>query len=537
MFCNTPQVNQLTALLLQHGICDIVVCPGSRNATIVHNLHEAGQPFELHPVTDERSAGFVALGITLATQQPAAVCVTSGSALLGCIPAVAEAYYRHLPLLVISADRPSHWIGQLDGQTLPQEGALTPYCKTYQLCIPQTDEDRWFNNRCLNEALLTLNRNEGGPVHINVPIAEPMFNFTTEKLPEERVIREYRPTLSQPLPQEVIDDIAAARLPALVMGQYERGDLRNEVEELDRNGQLLILPEIISDVAGSLRMNVLDALDAEQDELIPDLIIQVGGNFVHKRFKQLFRNRNCRVIRIGCDREIPDTFCHLDTLLPVSAQPALEQLAAQLPHGHRGVEKARTAYERQVEAQRQTVPDKGLNMAYCLYSLKRQLEQAGTFYTLHLANSTSVRAAGRIFESGKNPIFCNRGVNGIEGSLSTAVGYSLKLWGLNIAVIGDLSFFYDANALWNTHLPADLRILLFNNGHGSIFDKLPGLSASPARDELIAAGHQSYSAEGIAETFKLGYHGVHHTDELERQMHEWLQNAETAQILEIFTKD
>lgn len=121
MYCNTHQVNQLTSLLKAHHIEHVVVCPGSRNATIVHNLHTAGSEcFKLHPVTDERSAAFVALGMTLATQQAVAVCVTSGSALLGCIPAVAEAYYRHLPLLVISADRPQYIIGQLDGQTLPQ---------------------------------------------------------------------------------------------------------------------------------------------------------------------------------------------------------------------------------------------------------------------------------------------------------------------------------------------------------------------------------------------------------------------------------
>ena len=134
MYCDTPQVNQLTALLEAHHIRHIVVCPGSRNATIAHNLNEKGENcFTLHPVTDERSAAFVAIGLILATQECTAVCVTSGSALINCIPAVAEAYYRHLPLLIISADRPQNWIGQLDGQTLPQSGALLPYCPTYTL--------------------------------------------------------------------------------------------------------------------------------------------------------------------------------------------------------------------------------------------------------------------------------------------------------------------------------------------------------------------------------------------------------------------
>ena len=108
MYCHSPQVNQLTALLVAHGVERAVVCPGSRNGVVVHNLHalQSEGRMQLTAVTDERSAAFVALGMTLATQQAVAVCVTSGSALLACLPAVAEAYYRHLPLLVISADRP-----------------------------------------------------------------------------------------------------------------------------------------------------------------------------------------------------------------------------------------------------------------------------------------------------------------------------------------------------------------------------------------------------------------------------------------------
>lgn len=158
MYSSPSQVNQLVSLLRAHGVTDVVVCPGSRNATIVHDLHEAADAFCLHPVTDERSAAFVALGMALATQQAAAVCVTSGSALLGCVPAVAEAYYRRIPLLVISADRPSEWIGQGDGQTLPQVGALQPYATTFALRIPHNETDRWANNCLTNEALLTLGK-------------------------------------------------------------------------------------------------------------------------------------------------------------------------------------------------------------------------------------------------------------------------------------------------------------------------------------------------------------------------------------------
>lgn len=154
MYSNKENVNILTSLLVAHGVTHAVVCPGSRNAPIVHNFNECPD-MECYPITDERSAGFYALGMTQALGQPVAVCVTSGSALLNLAPAVAEAYYQHRPLVVISADRPQQWIDQLDGQTLPQPDALGRFVrKAVSLPEPSNDEQRWYCNRMVNEALL-----------------------------------------------------------------------------------------------------------------------------------------------------------------------------------------------------------------------------------------------------------------------------------------------------------------------------------------------------------------------------------------------
>ena len=540
MFCDIPQVNQLTSLLIAHGIRDVVVCPGSRNATIVHNLHEAGEEnFTLHPVTDERSAAFVALGIALATQEPTAVCVTSGSALLGCIPAVAEAYYRHIPLLVISADRPQAWIGQMDGQTLPQNGALQPYCPTAQINPAKDEEDHWKNNYLINAALLSLRDNGGQPAHINVSIAEPMFSFTSESLPKERIIEKVCRKSPTPLPEDLLRAVAEARLPVLLLGQYEAGDIRSEVKALTENGQMLVLPEVISDVPGNHRLHAFDALDGTEEELLPDLVVQGGGNFVHKRFKSLLRKGNCQVVRIGEDYELCDTFCHLSTWVDAPLQPALAQLAARLPHHNATVKHAAKRLDALWEMEQKLMDRETLAPFTILTALQHELEALYEVpYTLHLANSSSVRAAGLVFDSGTWPIFCNRGTNGIEGSLSTAVGYALKMWGLSIVVIGDLSFFYDVNALWNTRLPSNLRILLLNDGHGAIFDRLPGLSASPAAAEFVSAGGQGYRAYGIAETFHLDYHSAESLDDLRKALPDWLSAHDdgNAQLLEVVLK-
>lgn len=553
MYCDTPQVNQLTALLLAHGIGQVVVCPGSRNAPLVHNFHQLtlagavtaeGEPFRIHSVTDERSAAFIALGLILATDAPAAVCVTSGSALLACLPAVAEAYYRHLPLLVISADRPAEWIGQLDGQTLPQAGALMPYCPTADVAFPHDETARWANNRRINAALLSLRRHGGGPAHINVQITEPFMRFTTPQLPAERVVSEILPQADAPLPAQLISLLKEARLPALVMGQYEHGDLRAVVSQLDREQKLLVLPEIISDAVGSWRMDVLDAEGASAPALVPDVIIQIGGNFIHKRFKQILRQADCRVIRIGEDEAagdgLPDTFCHLTDIVRTAPLPALTQLCRQLPAGHPGVVKAQADYEemaRQRRAAQDTTAhaaDDPLTYDHALTLLNEAIRHSGrTDCSLHLANSTAVRAAARTFPSGNLPVFCNRGVNGIEGSLSTATGYALGMWGPAVCIIGDLSFFYDSNALWCDKLPSNLRIFLVNDGHGGIFDHLSGLSASPAALHYVAAGGRRFSARGLAETFGLDYRSADTAPSLAKALTGWLDDSPQARLLEI----
>lgn len=541
MYCDTTQVNQLTALLVAYNIRNAVVCPGSRNAIIVHNLYELHQQgiISIHPVTDERSAAFVALGMSLATQEPSLVCVTSGTALLNCVPAVAEAYYRHLPLLVISADRPQQWIGQYDGQTVQQVGALEPYCKTAQVNPPRNEDDCWINNLRINEALDGLIHYEGGPAHINVSIEEPMFCFNTDQLPKERVISVTNYTNSAPIPQDVVDIIAKAKLPILLIGQYEGGDIRKDVADIVENKQMLVLPEIISDVPGNHLMNAFDHLSIQADALKPDLVVQIGGNFVHKSFKTLLRNTPCCVVRIDAGQSLIDTFCHLQYKIQSAVQPALAQLSMELPRMHEGVVKAERKLVDTAKMLEEAVPsdEEHLTMNSVIRRLYEKTRTLVCDYTLHLANSSSVRIAGNHFKSGVQPILCNRGVNGIEGSLSAAVGYAMKMWGLSFVIIGDLSFFYDANALWNVSLPSNLRILLLNNNHGSIFDRLKGLEISPARNKYIAAGQQSYTAAGIAQTFHIDYTGVHDFVELCSALDHFIAPDEGAQIVEVFAVD
>ena len=528
MYCDKPHINQLTALLKEHGFEDIVVCPGSRNGILVHNFNAAR--FRLHPVTDERSAAFVALGLCLSTHRSVAICVTSGSALLNTIPAVAEAYYRQLPLLVISADRPKEWINQLDGQTLSQNNALLPYANTYTIEEAGNQIEENWNNLRMNEAILALGCNGGHPVHINLPISEPLFSFHTETLPEERIIQEKLTENINPLPEEILQRIREAKFPIIVMGQFERGRL-NDVAEIERQGSVLFLPEMITHQDFSWRTTALEHLLPEYD-FSPDLIIHIGGNLVNKQLKLHLRKLDsCEVIRIEPTQQMPDTFLHLTTIVRTSPEAALKQIATI-----KGAKPLVRKYQKDLDfyhSKLDTYPpikfsDIGVLQKFC--------QDLPTECAFQIGNSSVIRNATYFLTERNAELFCNRGVNGIEGSLSTAVGYALGSSSLTFCLIGDLSFFYDQNALWNKQLPQNLRIILFNNEGGQIFYRLPGLDQTPALSPYIAASHHTH-AQGIAQSYGLTYMKAHNYDELEKCLPLLKQGQSPCPILlEVFTR-
>lgn len=478
MFCNKPNVNLLTAHLLAHGVTDAVVCPGSRNAVIVHNLDVCarlwadgqGPALRLHPVTDERSAAFVAIGLWLATRRPVVVCVTSGSALLNLLPGIAEAAYRHIPLIAVSADRPARWIGQLDGQTLPQPGALLPYAPCWNMA--EGDDDEALSTAC-REALTATRLGGGQPVHINVPIEEPLFSFTTPRLPDADASTHERPIPTKsrrdltepPFSADVLTAILSARRPAVIIGQYESGRIP-AVLELHRMGWTIFAENISN-----------QGIFCDTFETAPDLLIHVGGALVEKRLKlQLRALSDLKVVRIDDTDDVPATFGHVDYKVKADPASALRQIAD-----------ARSATMR---------------TALTTVALPA-LRQLPGVEALFVGNSTAVRWTNNHFRVAV-ATYCNRGVNGIEGSLSTAAGYSLAATSKTLCIIGDLSFFYDCNALWNQRLDGRLRILLVNNGKGGIFYRLPGLSDSPALDDYVAASHVN-DARGIAESYRCTY--------------------------------
>lgn len=511
MYCNKESVNTLTALLVAHGVHYAVVCPGSRNAPIVHNLSQC-PAISCYPITDERSAGFFALGIAQATDEPVVACVTSGTALLNLAPAVAEAHYQHQSLIVISADRPQQWIGQLDGQTMQQPGALH---KWVACTVSLPEDDHWYCNRLVNEALLETTADHRPCVHINVPLTEPLFCFDVRQLPEERIISRFTPPTDRAyLPQPLIDDLLAAQRPLIIFGQLS--SRRFHYEGVDfLFSHVIVLHEALAPFTSVSHFEESGLLD--QPSMLPDFILYVGDAIVSKRLKAFLRQaRSARTWRVSPTGQVEDTFQNLSGIIVADPELLLQSLDRKLSKVGR---LAGADYRRQwltgLQEGKKTVVTQRLDYseAMAVREFEQRLKNLQAGYEVHYANSTAIRLANSFADG--HPVWCNRGVNGIDGSLSTAVGFAAAVPAsqLVFCVIGDLSFFYDQNALWNRNLRGNLRILLLNNGRGVIFDHLPGLEQSPVHHSMVAGEHHT-TAQGICDQNAVTYVCAHDEAEL-----------------------
>jgi 2-succinyl-5-enolpyruvyl-6-hydroxy-3-cyclohexene-1-carboxylate synthase len=536
MFSNKNNVNQLTSLLKLHDVEFAVVCPGSRNAPIVHNLNEAG--IECFPVTDERSAGFYALGMSLKIGlKPVAVCVTSGTALLNLMPAVAEAYYQHVPLIIISADRPADKIDQLDGQTLHQPNALEPYAlKSVNIPEAYTLQQHIHNNRLINEAINATQKDDGGPVHINMPLTEPLYEFTEKELFEERLIsvfREYNEYFfAEPIASAFLQTY---KKPLIIIGQNNYSP--NDLTELSKH--CVIINESLSGVQIISNADEIIASSKDIDALRPDLVIYLGSTIVSKRIKEFLRNCYCEDFVINASGALTDTFNKLTTVIQTDPETMLYRMEETLRNmeeksGMTDFVKLWNDASDRCRKQTETYKPEYSQMA-AVRDFEAKLGEARPDVTVFYANSSAVRLGNIYAPLYKRHVLCNRGVNGIEGSLSTAAGASVLLNDLTYCVIGDLSFFYDQNALWNQNLKGNLRILLLNNGGGGIFEKFEGLKGSPVRDTCVMASHNT-TAEGICKQCNVKYLSAKNEDEYRKALEELTEpKSDRPILLEVFT--
>ncbi|CAG34982.1 2-succinyl-5-enolpyruvyl-6-hydroxy-3-cyclohexene-1-carboxylic-acid synthase [Desulfotalea psychrophila] len=481
-------ISDLAHHCIAHGMRHLVISPGSRNAPLIRAFAASSQ-IECLSIVDERSAAFVALGLATELQAPVGVLCTSGTALLNYGPAIAEAYYLRAPLIVLSADRPARLVGQQDSQTICQDNLFANIVKgSYSLPEePETVAELELSARVIAQAFSTALSPCFGPVHINIPLDEPLYGgeLMAESLIALSPLQLAEPKgMSPALWQEVESAWRGAKRRMIVCGQgVADAELQALLARFAPDKTVTIIAENTANIVGPWLVDRPDAVllacdEASRSLLAPDCLISFGGHLVAKHIKLLLREfKPAFHFRLDPAQMGIDTYQCLSAELDLAPTTFFRRLAQQ-------VEPA--AGFRDLWALPEGVAE---NQDDEFLVLKRLLGQLPAGSIAHLGNSMSVRHAQKLASRADLLYHSNRGVAGIDGCLSTAVGVALATDQLVLCCLGDLSFVYDSNALWNRNLPSNLRIVILNNQGGDIFRRLKGPSVSPGYQDFFVAHH------------------------------------------------
>jgi 2-succinyl-5-enolpyruvyl-6-hydroxy-3-cyclohexene-1-carboxylate synthase len=491
-------VQWLATRTAQAGIQYVVLSPGSRNApfAIAFDAHPDIQTLVIH---DERSAAFVALGLAQETQKPVALCCTSGSACLNYYPALAEAYYRNIPLLVLTADRPAEWINQGDGQTIVQREVFKNHAHAYL----ELDESGFqLNNELESQLQHTLEHLQArwkGPIHINVGLNEPLYQQAAIQTFEN-----YQPSAEKTQSQLPNFSLLNGKKIMVLVGQMApNAQFEQALARIAAQSNVVVLVENTSNIQNE-RFNTcidrsLNGLDTENPDFHPEVLISFGGAVVSKRIKAYLRkNKAAFHWRVAPDFPEMDTFRLTTTFLNIPETDFMQALEKESlilnTTNYNGKWKAIDYLAKDKQALFKTPAS--ILTDYDVFSAFFELVEGPA--VLHMANSSVVRYAqlfdpitGLRYES-------NRGTSGIDGSVSTAVGAALASPDTqHYLICGDISLIYDSNAFWTKPFPKNLKIVVIQNKGGGIFQIIPGPAASPLREQYFEATHQTSPASVI----------------------------------------
>lgn len=526
-----------------HEIKKIVFSPGSRNAPFAISFDE-NPYFETFVIHDERSAAFFALGMAQELDEPIALCCTSGTASLNFYPAIAEAFYRSVPLLVITADRPESWINQGDGQTIVQKEVFKSHVR-YNVSLTDgklTETDIWYAKRETANAFQILKSNWKGPIHINVGLNEPLYNATEKKENYCRRINFQNTTskLSNSFLKEAQQAMANSKILVLCGQLPVNQDLQFQLELFAKNSNVVTLVENTSNLTSESFISCIDrtlnGITQKEELYFPDILITIGGAVVSKKIKAFLRKaKPNKHWRIGFDFPMMDTYQCLTDSIEMKAElffEALNQLEFNRnQNNYFGKWKSidYIAKDRIFDCIQHL--DKLTDLVVFNYFFEYLPENV----ILHMANSSVVRYC-QLFDPIKNVRYeSNRGTSGIDGSTSTAVGAAIaNPKKMHFLITGDVSFLYDSNAFWIKQFPKNLKILVINNNGGGIFRIIPGPSTSKQRETYFEAEQQQSSA-AIANAFGFKTITINNSDELNQELPEFLSVDNEIQVMEIYT--
>ncbi len=531
--------NKLAQLII--SACDyfaidtVVVSPGSRNAPLTIGFSNHPN-IEALSVVDERCAAFFALGIAQQTQKPVALVCTSGSALLNYYPAIAEAFYSKIPLIVISADRPKHLIDIGDGQTIRQENVFFNHI----LFSANLNENAAFysqNSLLISKALQT-SISQKGPVHINVPFNEPLYE-TVEEL-ESFKVESFKVDLATntSINYKKLASIwnTTTKKIILVGVNFPNTELERLLNFFAEDESVLLLTETTSNLHHKKAINAIDQLIFSLDEnqftaLQPEVLITFGGMVVSKKVKQFLRNYP------------PKHHWHIDGFKAMDTFFCLSEFIQEKPihffsNLHKDIMKVKSNYQEEWlkfrDQKRMKHQEYVAQIEHSDFKVFEQvLNSIPNHSQLQISNSAMIRYAQLFDLDSTLKIFCNRGTSGIDGSTSTAIGAAFASNNPTVFITGDLSFFYDSNALWNKNIPSNFRIILINNSGGGIFKIIPG----PASTNALSYFETSHclTADHLCKMHEFDYVKAHSTTTVDKALENFYSVSEKPRLMEVFT--
>ncbi len=543
-----PLVDQLVEICAARGIHDWILAPGSRSAplTVALTRHAA---MRCRLIFDERAAAYVALGLAQQLRTPVGLVCTSGTAAVNFAPAVVEAFYQGVPLLVLTADRPPEWIDQQDNQAIHQNDLYAPHIRA-GFTLPLDDgkpDTRWFVARIVANAIDTAQGWEPGPVHINVPLREPLYTPLQSEPPVKaatpvappRALAS-RPQLDEGAWQELLDQWHGASRKLIVAGMHPADScLHAALASLASDPSVAIFADVTANLhplpCVPLHADaILGTRDAATlNRLRPELVVNFGGQVTSKNVKSLLRGSDLKALwHVRPNIVAPDTYQALSHVVPMAPAEFLGQLAARSGQPPAASDAGYQADWAALDTQAAAVLDRLLaeapfNEFAAVYHVLSALPPGSL---LQAGNSMPIRYINLLgLQTGHHPVQVNgnRGTSGIDGTVSTTVGAAMSTQALTTLIVGDLGFFYDRNGLWHRHLPPNLRIVVLNNHGGGIFDIIEGPNQlERERQETYFLTPQPLTARRTAEDHGLRYFHATAGEDLTAQLGEFfVQNA------------
>ena len=563
-----PVAQTLILSCLNFDFLNVVISPGSRNVPLAIGF-ASNNKFNCYSVVDERSAAFLALGISQRSKKPTILICTSGSALLNYYPAISEAYYSEIPLIILSADRPEYKINIGDGQTINQSNVFEKnilYSNTLkQDCSHATDEiiksnlqkilnsqDNFSkiqklqksiqtNNEEIIETAFNLSINKMQPVHLNVPMEEPLYDFIDLPSVSVKVKKKIE---KNPLVEDLENHyktINNASKIMILIGVSDGNILsKKSMQKINSCSSIIVMKEHTSNVFNESFISNIDRLigpielqsnsDFMFDELSPEVLISLGGMIVSKKIKSFLRNyKPTKHFHIG-NNISKDSFYAGVKHIKTTANKFFENINLNISDS-KYFDKWNQLDSSKLDLHNRFMKVINFSDLKVFEILTKRIPKK---YNIQVANSTPIRYFQLFDLKNNNMMLANRGTSGIDGSTSTAIGSSLQNDSPVLLVTGDLSFFYDVNALWNKHIPKNFRIIIVNNSGGGIFKILPGFEENNLFSEFIETQH-NLSARLIAKMFNFSYTRVSTKFGLNLNLRTFFKNSKKPKILEIKT--